>query len=252
MADMSLDDLMSDKPFQEEQPPAQQVEAEGEAEAPKPETAEDIAEEPQPEPEGEPAAEKPEPQMVPLAALQEERQKSRSLGDRIAQIEQMLQQSSQGQKQAEPRKLPDMFEQPEAYTQAVMQMMAEREANLVAEMSERFARTQHGSDAVDAAFEAAKAAGTIDQFRGKKDPWGELVAWHKQHQVMSEIGNDPNAWREKERERMRQELIAEIAGQQQKQAAGRPAPSLAGQSNLGPRTKPAWSGPPSLDEILGG
>lgn len=244
MADMSLDDIMSDKPFE-----AEEVAEETTTEEPE-ETAE-IEEESSDEPEQEEPS-KPEPTMVPLAALQEERQKNRTMADRVAQIEQMIQASQKPGQQAEPQKLPDMFEQPEAYTQAIEQRMAQRESNIIAEMSERFARTQHGDEAVDAAFETAKAAGVVEQFKGKRDPWGELVKWHKQHQVMSEIGADPDAWRAQERERMRQELMTEMAGQQQKQAAGRAAPSLAGQANLGSRTKPAWSGPTPLDQILKG
>lgn len=245
MADMSLDDIMSDKPFEAEDV-AEETTTEEEVEQVETETAE--AEEVETE---EAEAEQPEPKMVPLAALQEERQKNRTVTDRIAQIEQMLQQSAQGKTDAEPQKLPDMFDQPEAYNQAVMQMMAQREANLVAEMSERFAREKHSDTVVDTALEAAKAAGVVDQFRGQRDPWGELVKWHKQHQVMSEIGADPDAWRTQERERMRQEVLAELAGQQQKQAAGKAGPSLAGSTNLGSRTKPAWSGPTPLSEILG-
>jgi hypothetical protein len=237
---MSLDDIMGDKPFQTE-------EAAEETTLPE---IEDIAD--QPEQAEQPATVKTEPQMVPLAALQEERQKSRTVTERLAQIEQMIQASQRQGDQPAPRKLPDVFEQPEAYTQSILQMMAEREAGIIAEMSERFTRSKHGDEAVDAAFETAKAAGVIDQFRGRKDPWGELVKWHKQHQVMSEIGNDPDAWRAQERDRLRQEVLAELAGQQQKQTAARGAPSLAGQPNLGARAAPAWSGPTPLSEILKG
>lgn len=240
MADMSLDDIMGDKPFQTEDVAEEITTPE----------AEDVAEQPEPEQEEQPAPAKTEPQMVPLAALQEERQKSRTVADRLAQIEQMLQASQRQTEQ--PRKLPDMFEQPEAYSQSILQMMAERESGIIAEMSERFTRSKHGDDVVDAAFEAAKAAGMIDNFKGKRDPWGDLVKWHKQHQVMSEIGADPDAWRAQERERLRQEVLAELAGQQQKQTAARGAPSLAGQPNLGSRAAPVWGGPTPLSEILKG
>lgn len=250
MADMSLEDIMSDKPFEaeeiaddttEEEP--EQIEAE----------AEDAPEEPeQPEVEDPAPAAEPEPKMVPLAALQDERQKNRTVTERLAQIEQMLQASQQPGQQQDRPKPPDMFEDAEGYTQHMMQVIQQRESNIIAEMSERFARTQHGDDAVNAALEAAKAAGVVEQFRGQRDPWGEVVKWHKQYQVMSEIGNDPDAWRAKERERMREEVMTELAGQQQKRAAGKAGPSLAGQSNLGARTRPAWSGPTSLDDILKG
>ena len=245
MADMSLDDIMGDKPFE-----AEEVAEETTTEEVEVETTE--AEQEEPEQAEASETEEPEPKTVPLKALQDERQKNRTMADRLAQIEQMIQSSQKPGEQAQPKKLPDMFEQPEAYTQAVMQMMSEREANLIAEMSERFTRSQYGDETVDAAFETAKAAGVVDQFRGKKDPWGELVKWHKQHQVMTEIGADPDAWRKQQLEQMREQLMAEMAGQQQKQLAGKPGPSLAGQANLGSRTKPAWSGPTPLSEILKG
>lgn len=246
MADMSLDDIMSDTPFEDE-PPEELAE--------EPEQVEPEAQEAEPEQVEPEQAEAPEPaeqKMVPLAALHDERQKSRAVTERLAQIEQMLQQGQTQAQQSEPVRLPDMFEQPEAYTQAITQMMAQREANLIAEMSERFARSTHGDQVVEAAFEAAKAAGVVDQFKGKRDAWGDLVKWHKQHQVMSEIGADPDAWREQQRAKMREEILAELSNQQQKQAAGKAGPSLAGQANLGARTNPAWSGPTPLDKILGG
>lgn len=239
MADLSLDDIMGDKPFETE---------ETAEETTNPEVAE-VAEQDEAE-QSTPA--KTDPPMVPLAALQEERQKSRTVSERLAQIEQMIQASQRQGQQAEPRKLPDMFEQPEAYTQTIMQMMEERKSDIIAEMSERFTRSKHGDEVVDVAFKTAEAAGVLDQFRGKKDPWGELVKWHKQHTVMSEIGADPDAWRAQERERLRQEVLAELAGQSQKQAAARGAPSLASQPNLGARAAPAWGGPTPLSEILKG
>lgn len=241
MADMSLDDIMSDKPFE-----AEEIAEETTTEEVEVETTD------QEEPEQAEQAETEEPKTVPLKALQDERQKNRTMAERLAQIEQMIQSSQKQGEQPEPQKLPDMFEQPEAYTRAIEERMAAREANLIAEMSERFTRSQYGDEVVDAAFETAKAAGVLDQFRGKKDPWGELVKWHKQHQVMSEIGADPDAWRKQQLEQMREQLLAELAGQQQKQLAGKAGPSLAGQANLGSRTKPAWSGPTPLSEILKG
>jgi hypothetical protein len=33
------------------------------------------------------------------------------------------------------------------------------------------------------------------------DPFGEIVSWHQQKAVYSRIGNDPNAWFEKELEK---------------------------------------------------
>jgi hypothetical protein len=240
MADLSLDEIMGDKPFPDgEADQLEETEIQEEADQ-----SAQAEQPPAPEP-SKPA----EAAMVPLAALQSEREKNRALSERVAQIERMLQSP---QTPAQPAKLPDMFDQPEAYQAALLAQLEARESNLLAEMSERFARTQHGTEVVDAAFEAAQAAGALDQFKGKRDAWGELVQWHKQQKALSEIGSDPEAWRKSERDRLRQEVMAELAGQQIQQAAARPGPSLANSPNLGARVAPAWSGPTPLDQILRG
>lgn len=59
---------------------------------------------------------------------------------------------------------------------------------------------------------------------------------------------------EKERERIREELLAEIQPSGQQQAQQRPAPtlptSLAGARNAGVRSGPAWSGPSPIADIF--
>lgn len=205
---------------------------------------EEEAEQAEPETPEEPKAQEPEPepkeQTVPLAALQAEREEKRGLKSRLEQIERYL--SQQNQKPA-----PSLQDDPQGYMEAFAAQMAARDANLAAEMSERFARTTHGDDLVNEAFEAAEAAGNLDQFKGKKDAWGDLVKWHKSQKAMKEIGDDPAAYRE----RLRKELLAEMTAERAKNPANQPTPSLAGETNLGTRTPPAWNGPTPLDDILG-
>lgn len=221
------EDLLQPQKF-EELPEGDEPEVEE-----KPEVEEPKAETPQPK-------EEPKEQTVPLAALQAEREEKRGLKTRLDQIERYLAQQNQ-------QPTPSLRDDPEGYMSAFAQQLAARDANLAAEMSERFARTQHGDEVVNEAFEAAEAANALDQFKGKKDAWGDLVKWHKSQKAMKEIGDDPAAYRE----RLRQELMAELTAERAKNPANQPTPSLAGETNLGTRTPPAWSGPTPLDDILG-
>lgn len=198
----------------------------------------------------EPAAETvkqadPEPQkepVVPLAALHEVRGENRTLKERLASIEMMLMQQN-------APKPPDVLEDPQGFVAVLEQRLAAQQANLLATFSESQARTRHGDDVVDAAFQAAEAAGVIAQFAGRKDGWGDLVKWHKGQQAMAEIGDDPAAFKARLEEQVRAKVLAELAA---KPAIIPAAPSLAGQANLGTRAAPSWAGPTPIEEILGG
>lgn len=217
---MSEEDLIPDLEFPEETPDAPVVA----------------------EPEPEVKAEAPqETQMVPLAALQSERASARSLRERLDRIEGLL-------TQPRPAPLPDVIEQPEAYQQAILQQIAAREANIIAEVSERLTRGKFGDETVDEALEAAKASGVVAQFANRRDGWGDLVKWHKSQKALTEIGDDPAAYAARVREQARQEVLAEMTAQSVKTPLA--SPSLAGQPNLGARTV-QWTGPTPIDDILG-
>lgn len=182
---------------------------------------------------------KPEEPHVPLAALKEVRSENRMLKQRLSDIETLLQAQTRPQ-------APDPIADPEAHSAFLMRQMAEAQANTIAEISERFARSQHGDELVDEALDAAQNAGIVDQFRGRKDPWGDLAKWHKAEKAKAEIGDDPVAYKA----RLKAELLAELKSE----TAGRsvqPPASLAGQPNLSSAV-PAWGGPVSLDDMLGG
>ena len=70
---------------------------------------------------------------------------------------------------------------------------------------------------------------------------------------MAEIGSDPAAYKAKLAEEIRSQLMAEFQ-QGQQPAAQRAAPvmpsNFATGRNVGARSGPAWSGPPSLDDIF--
>lgn len=241
----SLDDMLSDDQVTDQPEEVEPDEPEADvAEVQEPEEAE------QPEPEqAEAEPEEQEQKHVPLAALQEARGENRTLKERLAHIEKMIAQNATPNQPAP--KVPDIYAEPEAYQGYIQQQLSMVQANTIAEMSERFARTQHGEDVVNEAFETAKSQGLIDRFRGSRDPWGDLVKWHKTQKVAAEIGDDPEQWRAKEREKLKREIQAELTAQSVRPTA-RPSPSLAGQPNLGTRGGPEWGGPTPLDDILGG
>lgn len=228
-----LDEALGEVPAKEPvvaQPEPEKVEAPEEPEAEAPEVK---PEEPK----------KDEPQFVPLAALHEERERRKELDRRLQALE-------HSQKQPEPEPAPDMFDDPKGYT-SYMERKAETQArNARLDLSEDMARMHYGDEAVNAALEAMKPhAGTPvhRQILEARNPYAELMKWHKAQRVAAEIG-DPDAWREAERAKIKAEVEAELAV---KQVRGTPAPSLADQPNLGARKGPAWSGPTPLDKALG-
>lgn len=131
--------------------------------------------------------------------------------------------------------------------------------NMQLETFEEIARETHGA-AVDealAAFETeARANPVLDAaIRSARNPWSELIRWHARHKAMSEIGPDPNGWRERERERLRAELATEMqaAAVPAKPAAPqvpRSAPSLANATAVAGRDAAAYSGPTPMLDIL--
>lgn len=66
----------------------------------------------------------------------------------------------------------------------------------------------------------------------QRNPWTAAYQQYQREHLASEIGDDPNAWREKERQRLRDEILAE-------QQAERPAPATAPTMQRPPPPAPA-------------
>jgi len=251
--------------------------------APAPETRT----EPQPEQPAEPQANaepasEGEPQtdergMVPVAALQAERQKAKRYTEQVAEFQTKLeQQNAQWEQrfsqifaqlqpkpaQPEPEQAPDIWTDPDAYLQRGVQQAVSPVMGQLKAMQRGMAELQFKPEVVaeaEKAFNTAANEGKlpkefIQQINGSANPWAAAVQWHQQQTAMAEIGSDPAAWKAQQREALKAEIMAELQ-QGQQSGAQRAAPVMPGNfatgRNVGARSGPAYAGPPALDDILG-
>lgn len=168
--------------------------------------------EPAPAPEPQPAAPAPPPAepeaTIPSWRLREEAEgrriaenNARQLADRLAAIEANLRREE---------KPPDFFENPDQAAQALLmrtlQPFAEETRKTLMHMGRMLAYSTHGQDKVleaEKAFIEAKNNESLDIADYEKvvtspNRYDEVVKWHKRHQTLSAVGDDPTAWFEKE------------------------------------------------------
>lgn len=114
--------------------------------------------------------------------------------------------------QPQPEKVepPDMFENPGGFVEhgvrKAVDPIASRLEQLNENISRRLAIQEHGKEKVSAAYgaldQAAKAGDreaveAVARIKQSMDPFGDMVAWHQQRTVITEVGNDPQAYRNK-------------------------------------------------------
>lgn len=140
-----------------------------------------------------------------LAAMRQE-------NERLRAGRQPPPQERQRQEQSE---IPDPIEDPAGYhayiTGDFNRRQQDFELRTTLSFSERFARQQHGHEA----FEECQAWLTTkpelaDWCVMQPDPWGAAFAQYTRDRLVEEIGDDPNAWRERETARIRAEVEAEL------------------------------------------
>lgn len=171
----------------------------------------------QPEPEVQPVAEAPKEEAhVPSWRLREVREESER---RIAEVEARWQRQielmqRQNQPKPEPVKVPDVFEDPNAFLQHGVQQAVDPIKSEVQQTREYFSRMmaedKHGADKVQAAYDwiaqgmqrgDPEAVSAYQRAMKSMHPYGELIKAHQQRTVFEQIGGDPNAWFEKELEK---------------------------------------------------
>lgn len=176
---------------------------------------------------------------VPLAALEAERGQRKDWKEKALRYEGELkalrEQQHRPADQAQPQEIDPI------------QASVMRAESLFLDQSERLAVKEHGKETVEKAFEKYQAEAQRNpalayQMRNASDPYGEIVKWSKQRELMDEIGTDPSAYRAK--------LEAEIRASLQPRPPEAVIPaSLAGVRSAGSRGT-TWTGPPPLDSIL--
>ncbi len=183
---------------------------------------------PQGEVESEPApveGETPEP-MVPVSVLTAEREENRKrleIAESVARIN-----------------IRPPVEQPKPELPDFMADDSEKIAGFIdqrirlgqQEISKEFAVDAYGQEAVDKAHAALEAHGTPTEqqaLSASANPWGRVVKWHQNREAMAEIGGDPAAFVA----RIKKEALAQATVSKAKGLD--PAPTLAGEPNLGAR-----------------
>ena len=185
---------------------------------------------PEPEPQGDGRARDPETgRFVPISALLDERDKRQAETAKRIDLEAQLQRYQQPQ---QPEQIPTDPSGIIQYALAEQQRIAFNER---LNTSELMARQSHGEETVSEAQQAFLSAVGQNpmlqqQLQGQIHPYDFVVKWHKQHKLMSEIGQDPEAWRKSEAEKIRAQVLAELQGQgvQPAQSSQQPPPTVVG------------------------
>lgn len=126
---------------------------------------------------------------------------------------------------------PDIFENPDGFVQHGVSQAVNPIKSEMVQLREFYSRREavreFGQEKVDAAYKAIadgmqsrdpEVFATYQRAMQSMDPFGEIVRWHQQKSVYQQIGNDPNAWFEKQiEERMKDQtfagaLLAKIQG----------------------------------------
>ncbi len=204
------------------------------------------------------APSQPPPGYVPVQALIDQRLEARQHRQRADDLQRQHDEREKA-KNAQPV---DWFADPDAaikqYFAPIQQQFDQTKSSLTLRASRAEAIATHGKDtvaAMEAAVGAAMEAGDPEiqhlrqQMLQSDDPVGVAMQWHQRKAVLSEVGTDPKAYREK----LKAEILAELNGGQQPTPPAAPPvmPSnIAGARNVGTRAGPAWGGPTALTDIF--
>lgn len=199
--------------------------------------------------EGPPPSE-PEPQHIPLNALQDERRKRQHAEDQLNQMQSALQQYEsyfQQANQPTPEDDPIAYVAQQVRDQLAPQLQQELLVQKVtfAEMQAR-ARWNDYDDKVEMfKAEAQRNPFLLQQAAAAPDPAAYAYNVATQIDQARQWGGNPAPSLEQIEAELREKIIAELG------ISNRQAPlSTATERSTGTRSGPAWSGPATLDELL--
>jgi hypothetical protein len=230
-------------PAEEAETPIEEIVPEQASE--QPEEAPEATGDPDPEPAPAAAQAEPDDKSLPYWARQRvkaEKERTRALEREVEAL--------RGQRPAQqPMTLPDPYEAPEDFGRAVIGHAEQVAFNNHLNTSEMIARDRHGDQAVDEMLEWLGTRPDIGKWAmGQRNPYGAAIQQYQRDRFADEIGNDPEAWKTAERERIRQEVLAETqGGQPQQHRPFTPAPASQARSA---RPNGQWSGPTPIKSAL--
>lgn len=197
------------------------------------------------------AAKKPKEDRGPKWYREGIERANREAADARRKAEELERRLQQGQPQA-PQYI-DPISDPQAFQANVFEQMQRAQLAQRVEFSEMRAADKHGNDAVEETRAWLTTRPDIEQWAmGQRDPWNAAIAEFKKVKLAEEIGDDPNAWRESERERLKQELLAEM--QYDPQPTMRPRPNIPAPASASRSASPKgqnFTGPTPLSQIIG-
>lgn len=239
------------------------IEAPAKVETPEPETQERPRDEQgrfapkaqeEPAQPGTPEPDKPEPKSegIPSWRLKEEAEARRAAEERVKQYERDLAELRRSIAASPPKPEPDkpapeIWDDPNGFVQAALTPVQQALQQQAERFSMRMAVKDHGKEVVQAAYAALgdaiqsgdpSARAEYQRIKSSDDPYEDIVQWHKRSQTLKTVGDDPNAWLEKQlEERLKDptyqaQLLERIRGTAQQQ----------------PQTRPVTQLPPSLNK----
>lgn len=154
---------------------------------------------------------------VPPGRLREEREAREAIERRFneerAQWQRQMQEIQSRLPKPEPVRAPDVFEDPNGFLNHGVREAVDPIKSEIGQLreyySQRDAVREYGAEKVMEARKAMEmgmsardpeAWGIYNRAMQSMDPYGEIVKWHQQKSVYSQIGSDPAAWFGKELE----------------------------------------------------
>lgn len=196
-----------------------------EAEAPEVEEAADTGEDEA----APPVAEVEEkPQAIPVTALLDEREK-RQLAERKAEeaAKRYAELQRQIQQQQAQQKAPDWDMDPAAAAQYQAQTIEQKFQAQRLEQSKFFAEREFGAETVNEAIAYFDQNPQLShQFINQPSPFHAAVEFYQKQKFLSEVGENPDAYKEQLRAQIREELMAEMTTSQPAKPKA-PPPSMA-------------------------
>lgn len=211
------------------------ADTEEQAQAPEPQAEEQPKGEPAPQEQAAPPAAVEETKHIPISALLDERDKRKAA---MAEAEALRAKIAEYEAKAAPK--PDFFADPEAALNAAQQAAMAAAYNTKLETSRFLAEKDFGAETVNEAYAFFDQNPHLTaQFRNAPSPYHAAVETYRKIKAMQEIGDDPQAYRARIEEEVRQRLLAEMQSQPKPNA---PPPSMAAAPGTGAGKAPTASG----------